>query len=300
MTLLEEIREHFATGFIGARELSTLPKIYPAETIRLQGEYGAAIPFECDLQISETFANVKIQSRLMNIGGKYKRKLYLSCESEALKYEFAALCAEFVEPGINGKNRRNIIDNPIEWWKKWRSLLGNVISEKNVYSVIGEMLVLEHLLKIGKEVVWKGPDAGSHDIESTTHAYEVKSTVKKYESSITISSQYQLKSEKPLSLYFCRMEESEQGESINSMVDRLVLCGLKLNKLEEQLKGLGLEAGRNIRTKKYRLLEGRIFDIDETFPKITEESFVDHKLPDHLKHMEYTIDLEGLKYENWK
>lgn len=299
MTLLDEIREHFATNVVGAWELERLPHIYPGWTVRFDDEYGVAIPYSNEFKVSEHFANVKLQSRQVAIDGKSKDLLYLSCSEDDLKYEFASLCAEFLAPGDNGDNRKDLLKSPTEWWKKWRSLLGNAMTEKQVYAVIGEMLVYEYLLGKDVKAHWAGPDAGSHDIESDEEAYEVKSTIKKYEASVTISGQHQLKSEKPLSLYFCRLEQSKQGSSINDMVKRLVAYGVNLKEIEKKLDKLGLEQGRSVRNEKYRLLEGRVYSIDDDFPRITNESFKEDKIPDKIQHIEYTVDLDGINYKNW-
>ena len=52
-----------------------------------------------------------------------------------------------------------MIDCPVEWWKNWRQLIGNAITEKKSYAVLGELLMYEYLLQKGVNVEWGGPDS---------------------------------------------------------------------------------------------------------------------------------------------
>lgn len=131
------------------------------------------------------------------------------------------------------------MSEPLEWWKKWRELMGNTISNKEAYSVIAEMMVLDDLYTQDNTVEWTAVNSGSHDIEGNESSYEVKSTVKRYGATITISGQHQLQSLKRLQLYFCRLEQSRTGISINDMKDRLVADGYDKDKIEQQLYQLG-------------------------------------------------------------
>lgn len=73
---------------------------------------------------------------------------------------------------------------------------------------------LDDLYTQDNTVEWTAVNSGSHDIEGNESSYEVKSTVKRYGATITISGQHQLQSLKRLQLYFCRLEQSRTGISI--------------------------------------------------------------------------------------
>lgn len=299
LNILEEIRECFASTQKGARILKSISTKYPAIVIRIVDGYGVAVPFKDDRAISEKFANAKIFSKRISIDGIEQNYLILSCCLDSLRYEFATVCAQFVEPGIDGIDRINLIKDPLEWWKQWKMLLGNSISDKKPYSVIAEMLVLETLYKDNKNIEWMAVDAGSHDFESDTESYEVKSTIKRYGSTITISGQHQLINSKKLHLYFCRLEKSNLGVSINDMKDILIRAGYNGEKLEQQLFNLGYEFGTSVRNARYKVLEKRKYEVDDDFPKITKKSFKDGKIPESIVQITYTIDLDGIKYIEW-
>ena len=158
------------------------------------------------------------------------------------------------------------------------------------------MMALKDLFSIDNSIQWTASHAGSHDIESPSNSYEVKSTIKKSETNVTISSRFQLDSEKPLELWFYRMEASEQGMSINDMKDELVKAGYSESLLESQLEAKGFIKGNSIRDKKYILLERRKYIIDDNFPRIVESSFKNDVYPKNIIKILYTIDLEGLDY----
>ena len=299
MSLLFEIRECFASKEKGAIRLRSLQVPYIGWYVRTEEGYGVAVPCSTEVEVSEYFANSKIQTRDMIIDSEDVYVLLLSCSHDDFAYEFAAICAEFLEPGNNGIARASLINDPVGWWKRWKELIGNSSRDKKVYDVIAEMLVYESLLKKGKNVEWAGPDSSTHDIEANDESFEVKSTIKKYGYTITISSQYQLESEKKLHLYFCRLEKSRLGDSINDVKERLLLLGCDEFDIEKKLNGLGLEKGRSVRNEKYKVLESLVYPVNEMFPKITRASFKDEKYPERLLHITYTINLEGLENEKW-
>lgn len=299
MEILEEIREYFASTQNGARDIKSLLPEYPAMVIRSNEGYGVAVIFDDERDISEKFANSNLYTQILAIGGEEKKYLILRCALDSLRYEFATVCAQFVEPGIEGIDRKNLLTDPLAWWKQWRELLGNAISQRQPYSVIAEMIVLDELYLHDNTIEWSAVNAGSHDIEGNQESYEVKSTIKRYGATITIAGQHQLQSLKRLQLYFCRLEQSKMGVSINDMKNKLVSDGYDKEKIEQQLYQLGYEYGSSVREDKYKVLEKRKYEVDDKFPKITKSSFKNDHIPESVIQITYTIDLDGLEYTVW-
>ncbi len=297
MNLLEDIRDCFASTPNGVRKIKSLPTDYPGLVIREDEEYGVAIEYNDERIVSESFSSCELYTRTILDGKKY---LILSCSLESVRYEFASVCAEFLEPGAEGTNRKSILEDPYKWWSNWSKLMGNTFSKKESYSVIAEMLVLDTIYKKNKSIEWTAVNAGTHDIESSSCSYEVKSTLKKYESTITISSQHQLKSNKELYLYFCRLEKSKLGISINDVRDMLVKDGYDEEKIEYQLASLGYKEGSSIREEKYKILTRKKYIVDDKFPRIVDTSFKDNRVPDSIVKLTYTVDLEGLQCYEWE
>ena len=236
---------------------------------------------------------------MLSIGGEPSNYLVLISAFEEFRYEFASLCAELLDPGKDGKERQKLLANPLEWWKRWRDLVGNDIKERAIYSIIAEMRVLEHKLLTDPSAEWTATRMGSRDIECDDEICEVKSTSKRYGAEIKIAGQHQLNHKKPLFLYFLRMEESGEGVSVNDMKHRLVAAGYDSGKLEMELQHQGLEHGASIRNKKFKILEKRKYVVDESFPCITRESFKGNCLPSGITQIIYTVDLDAVSYTAW-
>ena len=300
MDLLKEIKEHFAAKIEGIRPLTNLPIDCAASTVRMNTVFGVAIEFPREKEVSENSANSKIYTAYLTTpDGKSKKYLLLVCFEDSFRLSFAQLCEHFVEPGENNSNRQLLLDDPLQWWLRWAGLLGDKKVKEMCYSTIAELLALHSLYKKDKSVVWASEHAGSHDIESDTMSYEVKSTIKKSSTTISISSQHQLFSEKKLELLFCRLEESTLGVSINSVRDMLVNEGYDKDLIEIQLFKAGFEKGASIRDLKYKVLETRKYVVDDNFPKITKESFKNDVFPPRVISIKYDLDLEGLPYTPW-
>jgi hypothetical protein len=300
MTILEEIRDAFASmQSYGAMPVKGLDDEYMAYIVRIPDGYGVAIPVDNKMEIAENFNSCKFRTGLLSIGGVPSNYLMLISAFEEYRYEFASLCTELLNPGENGKDRKALLDNPLNWWKRWKELVGNGIKERAVYSVIAEMYVLEHKLKSDPSAEWTATRMGSRDIECNGESGEVKSTCKRYGAEINISGQHQLEHKKPLYLYFIRMEVSLEGISVNDMKKRLVNAGYDSGKLEIELQHQGFERGASIRDRKYRILEKRKYVVDESFPYITKESFKNNQLPSGITHIVYTVDLDAVSYTTW-
>lgn len=300
MTILEEIRDGFASmSSYGAMKINALEDKYIAYIIRIPDGYGVAIPVSEEMEVAENFNSCKFRTGLLSIEGNPSNYLMLISAFEEFRYEFASLCAELLNPGENGINRKSLIDCPLNWWKRWRELVGNDLKERAVYSIIAEMCVLEHKLAKDSSAEWTATRMGSHDIECENESCEVKSTCKRYGAEISIAGQHQLEHKKPLFLYFLRMEESLDGISVNDMKQRLINAGYDPGRLEIELQHQGLEHGASIRNVKYKILEKRKYIVDDEFPSITRESFKDNHLPVGITHVVYTVDLDAVAYTAW-
>ena len=300
MELVREIREAFASiPNPGAISIKALPSEYPALVIRIPDGYGVAIETDDKMEVSEKFNSCRFHTGFISVDGVMRNYLILRSAFEEYRYEFASMCAEFVDPGDGGKNREALLADPYTWWSKWRELVGNTNRELRVYNVLAEMMVLYHKYKDDPSTEWAATRMGSHDIECQNESCEVKSTLKRYGADITIAGQHQLEHNKRLFIYFCRLEESFEGTSVNEMKKRLVEAGYDAGKLEIELEKQGFERGANIRNKKYKLLERRKYEVDDSFPRIVSTSFKGDKYPQSIIHIEYTIDLDGINYTAW-
>ena len=199
-------------------------------------------------------------------------------------------------------------DNPIKVCKKvlneWRELLyheAGVVPEKNnIIGIIGELRILRELIKYrdGSINLWTGPYGGRYDFYSGKFAVEVKSSIQRKGRIITIHGHDQL--ERPgngnLYLIYQKFEEVPNGgETIESMVTSIVSLGCDKYKLWEALYNIKvypdiLPQCNHIQLK---LLEDRVYEVNDGFPSITSKSFKSDILPNQVLSITYTLDLSS-------
>lgn len=295
---LERIKIQFHTASEGLRQIDDF------YTFKYEGEFGVAFENIHNVKINEKFSSVSLETRSITYANNSDgiELILLSSNLKTHKNEFASLCMQFIEKGQNEENRNIVISNPILWWQKWKELIGNRMYDPKPYSVIAELLTLERLQKLEeKDILWSGPFASSIDIQTKTKNYEVKSSLIRYENEITVSSQFQLAQKEevnPIFLYYYKMEELLNGETINKVVSRLgELKKVSIQEIEKKLDSLGFPKNASVREKSYVVHEIRKYKINNNFPRITKDSFKDGKIPANIKKIVYTINLDNIEYE---
>lgn len=297
MNVIERIQDNFVKGFFGkSMQIPELPQEWPAWTLKQNGWIGVAVPIDNYRPFAERFAHAQIVTEPgVQINGVTYDILMLICTNMDLRNEFATICSQFVEPGVNGSLRQQLIASPEKWWNQWRSLLGNSISNNEPYPVLGELTMLEKLLSLGRNVRWTGVEKATHDLELDDYSIEVKSTTSRYGYEVTISSIYQLvPAEKPLYLAFFRFEKSALGRSVDEIAESLKQLGYSASDLEKALASAGLDKGCTARNIRYKVIEAKQYSVDANFPAVTEHSFKDDKLPEFITKFTYTVDLAGV------
>ena len=298
--LRKEILNNWSTDIIGyAQSISVLENTnYPAWTVRFIDSYGVAIPYNGTEEINESFASAKIRSMTIKFReGDTRRAIVLTTNARDIRDPFATFCAGLVDPGDNGKQRTLIEKSPILWWKEWKELLGNKSIDERIYDVLGELCVLKYAIQNGEDAEWNGPEGASYDIETESRFIEVKSSINREKREVTISNQFQLFPEgKPLDLVLCRFEPVVfSGICIDSVLNDFNHMGYNTELLNNKLEICGFERGMSARKKNFILHEMLLYKVDDTFPRITPDLFVDGVMPKGITKITYTIDLSGLK-----
>jgi hypothetical protein len=301
MDLLEEIRRGLANLDCSGRMLpiNALPIETPAWIFREDASFGVAVELTNGSLIAEGFSGARLVTADRLVNGEQRRLLRLESSMHALRNEFAVVCAQLVMPGVDGESRARLIADPLAWWERWRTLLGNAVVTQSSHAILAELLAVERLLSHGKKVEWSGPQGGSIDIVTSSAGYEVKSTISRYDSRIHVAGQFQLalSENRPLFLLHYRFEPTPSGESVNSVCRRLTAAGFSAELLDGLLTLCGLEAGCSARNETFTLLESRLFPVNKSFPRITPESFSGGTLPPGVVQVEYQVDLSGLVAE---
>ena len=268
---------------------------FNAYVIKDNGWYGVALEVEFfDNDYLEKFENVMILTKIKNFNNTNHKLLEIVTDKTELYEQFSIICNDFLQYISDDEKREMFKNNPQIWLEKWKDLLGNSLRSERNYSFLAELVAINHLIDSRKNVVYD--DYGTHDIETDDLSIEVKSTIERYNSEIHISGQHQLKKtmNKDLKIFFIRLEESSEGYSILDLKNKLDLKGYVSKKIDRKIANLETI----IMNKKYKVLEAKLYKVDDDFPKIIPESFVGGNIPKGIVKLEYVVDLNSLKCEN--
>ena len=262
--------------------------------IKDNGWYGVGIDINLDkTEYFEKFENVRLITKIKYFLNENHKLLELITNKVDLIEEFSLVCFDFINKLDNEKVNEDIIEKANKWWNEWKKLLGNVLKSERDYDFLGELLALNYVLNEDSNA--KYSNLASHDIELPPYSIEVKSTTEKYNAEIHVNSQYQLENntERPLKLIFIRLEKSQIGYSIKDVIESLKTKNYDINSFT-RIENIGTSSIN----EKYRILEARLYNIDDKFPKITLKSLKNDELPKGIVKIEYIVDLDDIDYES--
>ena len=295
--VIDEIRNIFILikSTDGYYKLKTMPYGYDGYVVSHNDWKGVGIKVTEKIKdFVYNFENIRIKVNFFRSKSESFYMLELLTNQSFDCFNFSLICANFLNPGEDGEERNLLIEDPQQWVNKWSGLIGDKKTSQTIYPAIGELVVLKYLFSKDKSA--KMTSFGSVDIETITANYEVKTTINRYNNSITIHSKYQLNKfgDKPLYLYFVRLEKSLTGVSLNSLIDSLKQMDYDVTSIVNKYENINSE----LKNECFRIDEIKEYEIDENFPKIVDSSFLDGKLPENIVGLEYTINLAGLPYNN--
>jgi hypothetical protein len=235
----------------------------------------------------------------LSLNGAFEYYADITCTSQKLEGVFSDVIIELL-------NRINFGEGSIEALKgtlnDFRMLFAESSSERPsreiVCGLIGELIFLDKLLSINSDAwqTWRGPLSERHDFRAGTIAIEVKSTQRKGNKSISISSIEQLQPPINGKLYICHitLEEVNGGSLSVSYLTQKILN--KASDRLEVLRRLSIIGCSNTESSlwnhfKFQLEENNYYIVNETFPKILESSFKENAIPAGISKIKYDIDL---------
>lgn len=255
------------------------------------GLLGVGIERNSKTKIFERFNNIIMKDKTYVFNGKEINLLVLLLENSKSLNEFTKIAEDFVSGNIN--RRKLLCDNPYEWWETWKNLIGNKSVDNEIYTLLAELLIYKYIYDKDKTAIWNTLNTPTHDIETDIASYEVKSTLKKYETKINVSSEYQLKQgTNPIYLFFVRLEESLDGFSLEDLLNQFDKN--KKEDLEDILSKIPKLDETHLRTAKYKVLEVLKYNIDDEFPLLNINY---DNIPSNIKHIQYELSLDGLDCE---
>lgn len=167
----------------------------------------------------------------------------------------------------------------------------------NEIGLFGELLFLSQLIDEKDEDAikyWMGPNQNKHDFELDDIGYEIKSTLKQKNVSISISSEIQLEKDNlvELNLVLYTLERNANGITLLELAHILLkkLSSVKNKTIfKTNLLMLGLDFDNNVNEQKYKFLKVNTLKIDDDFPKIIKSS-IDKNIYD----VKYKINIDHL------
>ncbi len=189
----------------------------------------------------------------------------------------------------------------IERYQSWREFIKLINVPKTDIGLWGELKFLDFILVNGVSNIqsWTGPEFSTHDFKIKNRFFEIKTTSNKYKNLISINGMLQLNSNEETGLCFMRIEkDNTSGESLKDLITKI---SNKLNSLDQALfenKWSRFSKIINSSTDKYNLVVNQIYIVDENFPKISQNSFKNDRVPKGISYISYTVDLSNLEYIN--
>jgi hypothetical protein len=222
------------------------------------------------------------------------------CLRPALISEFGHIVSDILAALSHGAAPAAVCRNSLE---KWRDLLrGNDVrglDDNTAVGLFGELFVLRRLARLASSKLgfWTGPAGGRFDFMGRDVAIEVKTSTRRYGRLLQISGETQLDAPAGVALHllFLRLEKIPAGgETLGDILADLVSAGLSAIEIDRRLELLGLEpSGVKADGRRFRVLENRLYEVNDAFPKIVPASFAGGVLPPGAFHLRYVIDLSA-------
>ncbi|RII32955.1 PD-(D/E)XK motif protein [Clostridium chromiireducens] len=194
-----------------------------------------------------------------------------------------------------GKLLNLILSKWKNFFKNENSLVMQEIEQQGLYA---ELLMLEKLIKIrGSRMVycWSGCEGETHDFYIDKNTVEVKSSSRKEQNMIKISSEYQLDNvglSGNLYLSFFKLRKSAvDGEKLSDIVERIqnLLDDVTVSEFNDKLFKYGyLVQCKELYNYKFTLLEDSYYNVLDGFPRIVASN-----IPKGVSGISYTISLDA-------
>jgi hypothetical protein len=243
-------------------------------------------------------AGVKIRNVKTVQAGVTKDHLEVRCELPRLNDLFDDVAGEMISSVVREGGQP--ATTCIEVLDRWRALLRSVKGERpgrnQVVGLLGEMFVLEQIVKLDplrRVDMWVGREGQRHDFRRGTRAIEVKSSLATEGRMVTVHGADQLEAPRGgcLDLTWLRFEHVPGGElSISGMIARLNSLGVPSELIHSGLDEHGLPPG-TWPEDQYELRELLGFNVDERFPRIDRHSFTAESMA-AISGLRYNVDLD--------
>lgn len=311
MSEIREIENILSDGYaiLGLRNAATAPlaidKVNGIRCARLNGKFSLLMPFAQDPFDAIKIGGIKIEHTISLIGtygipleGSY---IIFTCLRSHLRDPFIRIMADMIYDQEDDFDLQKIIDR----LESWRILLATSEIEPNIVGLFGELYFLLKVIEAGKGQVydWTGPTGATKDFQFSNKRVELKSTVLRNSTKVRMNGIFQ--SALPVDndfLVHVRLEKDRSG-------DRLMDLAFEIeNRIDDTSKQhfrylLSLiNADITASNDHWKVLEARVFKMDENFPAIRPSDFIRGTTPNLTSQLSYLSDISGcssISMERW-
>lgn len=285
----------------GSVTVSGAPILYGLDA---EGRRHLFVPTEAstDVKPDRRSAGVHILPQVLEDGGQATSYIGLSCRREHLNAVFGHLVAETVQrlqqSGTDAYTTCRLV------LARWRELIDRdvprVLSPEAQTGLFAELSWLERMVAHNVDALenWIGPSRAVHDFRRGDYAVEVKSTQSRESFTFKVNGLRQLETPVGGQLWAaaCRVEEQPAfGRSLPAIIDDLRGMGVDPLSFAEKLLNAGYDSrdDAHYASRSFGLTETRVYRVDDSFPRLTRESFLDGLPSDRISNIAYLIDLAG-------
>lgn len=256
-----------------------------------------------DVRYDRESAGVQAFPEHHSVNGNDQAFLVLECKMSHLAELFTLIAGEFVDC-MNG-SARDPGAEAHEVLERWRQLLAQPPREAPSESVLqGLWGELWHLAQLtaqdpGAFDVWTGWDATAHDFRASGTDIEVKTIRKTSGWRVQINGVDQLDlSGERLVLSVIEVERAGTGGvNVPDLIEEILGHGVNRARLAFAMEHAGFawrhRKSEDVQGFRLELTEHRAWFVDEEFPRVVGESFIDLQVPVDVSNIKYTITLGG-------
>jgi hypothetical protein len=250
---------------------------------------------------------VSVNTRGLEIESDTERPFLDVCCTDATGVDaFNLLADSLVERLSDGAPVAEAVRVTIDRWRRfWSALPLDGLSTDEVRGLFGELwFLLVWLLSHGVDVVqrWVGPMGARHDFQWVRASIECKATtsIRGHIHRINGLDQLDTPTDGTLSVFSLRIREEQSSANslvtlVSSISEALTAAPEPLDLFENRLASTGYSAAHSARYAeiRFRVVDERLYRVDESFPRISSDSFVGG-LPRGIERVEYEVNLDAV------